>query len=455
MNWRKPFILGLLYLSGSKIPTFLREIRKLEKLSPDELQEYQSERLKRLLQHAHQHVPYYREILDRHGIIGNGQVRLENFSKIPPLTKKIIRDQGDRLLSKERGWRGTYENASAGSMGEPVHVIQDKYYYAWNIANKMYYKTFSGQGVGERELRLWGSVADIFKGREFIIERLKYWLYNRKELNAFRMSEKNMHHFVDEINRFKPAWIEAYAESMYEFTRFIRKNALRVHRPRGILTTAGTLFPDMKELIHDVFDCPVFDRYGTREVGDMACSCIKNKGLHVSMWNSYLEVLDDHLQPAGPGEPGKVYVTCLTNYSMPMIRYDIGDIAVKGENTACSCGRPTPVLKKVTGRETSVFKTKDGGLIDGSYIRFVIYLAKWIEKFQIIQKDYDLILIKIVVADPFKSEDHTRDMDRFTREIRNLMGEDCRVEWECLEQIPPLDTGKYLFTISEIPSPFQ
>ncbi|MGI6775825.1 MAG: phenylacetate--CoA ligase family protein [Patescibacteria group bacterium] len=446
INYRKPIIYSALYLSGSKIPQYFKEIKRIERFSDKEIKFYQEEKLKLVLLYAWKNVPYYHNVLSSTEVVNNDKVNLSNFSKIPVLTKKIIRKEGKNLYSVKRR-NGSYENTSGGSTGEPVRFLQDKEYDDWNIATKISYKKYGGQDIGERELRLWGSERDLLEGKEKLSIRLRNWLYNRKELNSFKMSENNMRNFVQEWNKFKPTWVEAYVQSIYEFARFIKKNNLPIYSPKGVLTSAGTLYPEMKDLIGDVFNCSVFNRYGSREVGAVACSCTENKGLHLSVFNNYLEILDKKHKPCLPDEIGKVFITTLNNFSMPLIRYDIGDIGSFSKEK-CSCGVNLPLLEKIEGREITVFKTKNGKIIPGEFfIHFigVVFNKDAISKFQVIQKDYDLIEIKVVLANRSKFE---KDKPEIEQSIRKTMGSECRIKWLVVNSIPSLKNGKYLYTIS-------
>lgn len=439
VNLRKPIIYLLLYLSGSKIPQNLKEIKRIEKFSEEEIKRYQEEKLKNLLLYAYNNVPYYKKVLKKARVIQNGEVLLENFHKIPILTKDIIREEKKNLFSKEKR-KKTYENTSGGSTGEPVRFLQDGHYSDWNIANKIYYKTFTSQDIGERELRLWGSERDLLEGKESFKIRLRNWLYNRKEFNSFKMSKEDMERFVEEWNRFKPEWVEAYVQSIHEFAKFVKENKKNVYKPKGILTSAGTLYPEIKKEIEDIFKTKVFNRYGSREVGDVACSCEKNEGLHVSIYNQYLEIV----KKKEDDDFGKIIVTNLNNYSMPLIRYDIGDIAVPSKKEKCSCGRGMPLIGEVKGRDVNLFKTKKGELIDGEFFTHEFYLKSWVKKFQVVQKDYELIEISVVGVKNIK------EMDIIERDIKKVMGDDCKITWKFVKEIKSLKNGKYLYVISEV-----
>jgi len=447
MNWRSLLIYLLLYTSGSKIPGILKKIKRWEFASSERIEEISRNKLKNLLLHSYNNVPYYHKILQDSEIVVDGKDRLENFSRIPVLTKEIIRREGNNLYSKDYKRRKAYENFTGGSTGEPVRFIQDKEFDDWHIATMICYKMFAGQNIGDREFRLWGSERDLLKSKETPSVRLKYWIYNRIELNAFKMSEEDMALYVDKINGEKPTWIEAYVQPMYELARFIKNRNIRVNSPRGVLTSAGTLYPEMKDLIEEVFKCRTYNRYGTREVGAVACSCERQEGLHVSVWNNYIEILNENMSSAKPTEVGRIFVTTLNNYSMPLIRYDIGDMAVIGSTQKCSCGRSTPLIANVTGRHMEVFRTKQGKIVPAEFfIHFigVVHNKKYIRRFQVIQKAYDYIVIKLVVLDIKKFHEFKGDI---VTSIKKVMGQDCRIDFD---EIPPLKSGKYLYTICEI-----
>ncbi len=413
-------------------------LKKYEFGSKSAIKSVQERALKKILKHAHASVPYYTKVLEEAEVVKNNNIFLRNFSRIPVLTKDILKLNFEELKSRDIHKRKAFLNSSGGSSGEPIVFFHDKSFQDWMVAIKFYYCSVAGKDIGEKELRLWGSERDLMEGKENLSIRLRNRLYNRKELNAFRMSKSNMEVFVREINTYKPKLIEAYVQPIYELAVFLKRRGLEVHSPAGIITSAGTLYPEMEMLIEEVFKCKVFNRYGSREVGDVAMTCECKEGLHLVPLVHYIEV-----------QNSKVLITNLKNFSMPLIRYEIGDIASMSDRK-CACGRSFSMLKKVEGREMSVFRNRRGKIIPAEFFIHligVVYNRGFISKFQVIQENYDLIKIKIVLIDK-KAFDENKAM--IVGSIKKIMGNDCIIEFEFVNDIPHLDSGKYLYTISRL-----
>jgi phenylacetate-CoA ligase len=440
-NWRKPVIYSLLYLSGSKTPYYLKEIKYLNNLSIKEIKKYQEQKLRKLLMHSYKYVHYYNEVLLETEVVYDNKLNMNNWSKIPILTKDIIRSRSNDLTSNGKNQRKPYCNSSGGSTGEPVSFWQDKIYNDWNIANKIFYKLSGRQDIGEKELRIWGSERDLLIGEEKFSVRLRNWLYNRKEVNSFKMSHSDMKKYLEIWKNFQPTWIEAYIQSIYELAKFSLENDYKLPSPKGILVTAGCLHKKQYDLILEAFKTPIYNRYGSREVGDMACGLISDmseQNLNLSPWNHYIEIVDDNGFPVSNNKEGHVIVTTLNNKTMPLIRYKIGDIArySKQENKY--------QFSKVIGRDVNIFKTKTGDLIDGEFFTHEFYLKNWVKKFQVVQKNYELIHINIV------GEKNKKDMDLIEIDIKKVMGNDCIIKWNFVTKIETLKNGKFLYTISEV-----
>jgi phenylacetate-CoA ligase len=207
------------------------------------------------------------------------------------------------------------------------------------------------------------------------------------------------------------------------------------------------LYPFMREKIQTVFQCKVFNRYGSREVGDIACERPGYEGLRIAPWGNYVEIVDNEGNPVPDGTEGNILVTSLTNFAMPLIRYQIGDRGVLSARKNSAQGGYGQVLERVLGRTVDTFKTKNGTLIDGEYFTHLLYFRDWVWRFQVVQESHSSIVFKIV-----KSElDYQQaELEEITTKAKLIMGDDCTVAFEFVDEILSGDSGKYRYTISEI-----
>lgn len=447
MNLNKFVTFCLLKTGKRNIPKILEFLKKNEYNSLENNLSIQEEKLKEILLHAYNHVPYYHRLLGKTKVIAEGKVNLNNFNKIPILTKEIIRKNFERLKSTDKNYkkRVPYLNTTGGSTGEPVSFIQDNHSYTHGMAGAWLFQTFTKQSICVKKIMLWGSERDILEGSIGLKNRIKNWIFNKKILNTFKMSETDMKNYINKINSYKPILIEAYVQSVYELCKFIEKNNLKVYSPKGIITSAGTLYPEMKKTIEKVFKCKVFNRYGSREVGSIACSCKEDNGLHLNIFDHYVEILNNNLKPCSPGQLGKVYITTLNNYSMPLIRYENGDVAVPSKNQQCACGRGLPLIKSVRGRISSMIKTRKG-TFDGTALTTSFYFFDSIKKYQFVQKKIDQIEIKVILNDKELWKD---DEKKLKSKLKKILGEDVSITFNIVNKINPSKSGKYLYFINE------
>ena len=446
LNWRKYALPVISWLCGRKIFNRLNYYQMMEHQNPEHIERESQRMLSEIILHAYKNVPYYRQVLLDSGAVRNDAVILEKFNNIPPLTKDIIRTKKKDLYAADHNDRKSFVNTSGGSTGASVSFLQDAHYSDWQMGMRFYYNGMAGKITGEPEIKLWGSERDIFMGSEKISTRLRRWLFNIHLLNSFVMSEEDMANYVQRWNGIKPKYVWAYATSIYEFARYVESSGVEIYKPRSIVSTAETLSEEVREFIERVFVCPVYNQYGSREVGVIACQCQEKKGLHMFPLLNIVEVLDDNMNPCLPGQMGDVYVTNLHNYSMPIIRYKIGDTAVAAEQKACSCGRLWPSIESVTGRFSDHFRTRSGKLVHGEYVSHLFYAKDDIKQYRAVQHDYeDVEMLIVPVGTPSE-----KTLKEITAGMKLVMGENCNVTFTKVKNIPRLASGKYRYTISEL-----
>ncbi len=394
-----------------------------------------------LLEHARARVPYYRDLIPS----GSLSDPFDVLRQMPLLTKDIIRRDLARLKSADLASRDWHFNTSGGSTGVPVRFVQDSAYAARERAITLLFSHLAGRDLGQPMVLLWGSERDILQGLG-LAGRIRSYVSNTTMVNAFRMTRQMMLDLIDRLNRRPPHLLLAYAQAAYEVASFAEREGIGIRPQRAVMTSAGTLYPFMREAIERGFGCRVLDRYGSREVGDMACEIPQCEGLWVAPWAVHLEVLDDDGRSVPDGTEGELVVTSLINYAMPLVRYRIGDRGTLSPAGSGWQGASARVLQQVTGRTTDAFRLRDGTVVYGAYFTHLMYFRDWVARFQFIQKEPSYILVRMVLCGDQPSGAEREIVDG----VRAIMGSDCRVDFEYCERIDPTASGKYRYTISEV-----
>ena len=253
-----------------------------------------------------------------------------------------------------------------------------------------------------------------------------------------------------DLERYQPDNILAYASSAYLFARFLLEQQLRPSYPRiSIITSAETLTEEMRSTIERCFRVPVYNRYGSREVGCLGSQCSRRSGLHTHV-DKIIEVLDLKTGTPVLDTPGRIVVTLLSNRALPLIRYDLGDIGIRTQKP-CTCGVNTPVLEKLLGRSSDFILAPSGRLIHGEYFTHVFYGRRNIRQFQFVQEsrtNYAVRIMKSGELTPAQLED-------IRHEIMAVLGSNANVRFEFPERIPPMLSGKFRFTISHVALPLE
>lgn len=463
LNWRKPIAMAVLGATRMTVLRELRLLRSMERRAFTERRGIHEGRLTDVLRHACRQTEYYREVLAECGVVRDGRVDLSRFKQIPFLTKEIVRREGDRLRARELpAGRRSYVNRTGGSTGEPVEFWQDTHYWDVVVATRINHFERFGKKIGEPEMKVWGSDRDIVHDTSSWQGKLQSFLYNRRIRTCSSLSEDGIRAIIEEVNRYKPRNVWAYVDGMYTIADYVLRCGFKVHAPSAIFIGGGTLLPRMRDVIQEAFGAPVINLYGSREMGDIACECERQNGLHVSELDHRVEVVDADGRAVRDTD-GEIVVTSLCNYAMPLLRYRTGD---RGRLTAriCDCGRSSPLLSAVSGRGMESLIASDGAIVSPIYLITTLGAAldpRMVKKFQIIQEDRHQVRVKVILHDETRYDEGRSALQGITAKIRSVMGPKCAVSVDFVDHIPPTRSGKYLYTMCKVPqdglplSPFR
>ncbi len=414
-----------------------------ESFSVSQWRDYVTIELRRLLVHAYQTVPFYRE---RYTASGISLERLKTFEiemlpQLPMLEKSALRSEGTtRLLSSARE-RGGQFYASSGSTGTPTSIL-----YSFPMHQRQ-------AAAYEARVRNWAGV-DRFMPRAMIggrrvvpqgTGRPPYYRFNIAErqlyMSAYHISRATAKDYLRGLVQHGSQYMVGYAMSNYILARFFQEEGLAAPEMKAVLTSSEKLTSQMRGLFSDVYKCKTFDGWS----GVENCGLISENEhgqLLVSPDVGWIEVLDIHGNPAAPGEEGEVVCTGFLNYDQPLIRYRIGD-AVRLSDEKAACGRNMPVIKEIVGRLEDVVVGRDGR----EMVRFhgiFTNLATVVEA-QVVQHDYDKFEIIVVTSGRFADEDKVSIRSRMKSQLGTI-----EISFREVPEIPRGNNGKFKAVISHV-----
>lgn len=451
MNWKLPVYLSLQRLIGANAGKYYREFMELDAAAVTDVKAVQDVALERLMVHATSNVPYYRKRVQP-----KAGLRLADF---PILTREDIRDHFDELMSPRV--QSEYANRvgkrryswlavqTGGSTGAPTTVIHGAEFRDHSRAARLYAHYLCGFPFGAPHFRLWGSMREINFMQDSLEQRVQSYLSGEMLLNAFRMDEQRMHHYVNQINTSGVHHMMAYVDAAHALARYVKDRQIHIRQLDSIMACAGTLTPDLREMLHSVFGARIHNLYGSRDCGAMACECSKG-GFHILSNRVVIEIVDEKGKSLPSGRISRILVTLLNNEEFPLIRYEIGDMGSLSDRT-CSCGRPFPLLDQLEGRSVEFLQDVHGGYVSPVYIRHlvgVVHNPGLIRQFQLVQRtptDFQLRLVTDCLAETLQFQALVLNLDR---DLRAVLGQEANIQVIRQNYLEPSPSGKFLYTLN-------
>lgn len=414
-----------------------RELARSDLLGPAAFRSFCAAKLDEFMRHVARNVPYYRERLQESGVEPERASGAEMLATLPPLTKDIIRTESERLISANLEGNSLQPNSTSGSTGSPLRFFTDRRSQRYRAGTVARNRHWLGILPGDPTASLWGSPIDSEQAKA-VRGRAHGLITRNMLLSAYAMRDSDMADYAARLTRFRPRLLTGYPSVLVEFGRYCEERSIRFQSLSAILCSAEALYPDQRAAIEERLGVPVYNRYGSREVGDVAQEAPGIAGLLVNADRIHVEIVDDAGNPCAPGVVGQILVTDLDNIGMPLIRYAIGDRAAWGERTD-EVSLPYPVLSRIEGRSLDVIRTPSGNRIGGTFWTILLREKPGIAKFQVVQEVEQGVRVRYVQDSKVAST----DLDFFATRIREYAGEGFDVSFERVDEILPEPSGKY------------
>jgi phenylacetate-CoA ligase len=432
------------WVKGHPTYPILGEMLAAERLSVAELEQLRRQKLCSFVEYCYAHVPYVRTLMADAGI-RPAQIRdPEDLALLPVMRKADVRANPDRLRSEIAGKLASF--SSGGSTGEPLVFDLSKRRIASRVACRQRVSHWWGVSAGVPELAIWGSPLEL--KRQDRVRSIRDWVMAARLLSAYELNEVMMSRYLEIIASGRWRQIFAYPSAIYLLCLHAQKLGISLRKSgiRVIFVTSEVLYPHQRDLITEVFACPVANGYGGRDSGFIAHECPQG-GMHVMADAVIAEIVDAEGRPVPPGEAGEIVVTDLYSEEVPFIRYATGDIGVASKRL-CPCGRSLPLLESLDGRSNDAVVTADGRVMHGQSLVGLMMEVEGIEQFRIYQKDFDRFHLQIVSNQRYRSESEGRIRQTWSDRLRTPL----QVTFEYLSQLPTERSGKLRHIVSELPA---
>lgn len=442
---------------GSSVRSRLVEFRRYDCLSSMEITEIQNRKLRKLVHHCYESIPYYTKLFDRLGIKPEDIQTREDLGKLPILTKQIIRDNYDDLMPAGIQSSRLIKCSTGGSTGTPLQFCKDAKEWSGQKAVTLRAWEWYGLHLGDKIFSLGGN-SIVKKKKRFSLKNIydEVIMRNFKHSSADVTDEGMRAHYVS-LMKLKPKAIRGYGSSLYIFARFIEKYALPVCPIKVILTTGEVLVPEYRRKLEQVFQAPVYDEYGAGDGGILSHECPQKDGLHIEETLCVIEITDKDGNVLPDGQVGYVITTDLENYAFPFLRYQVGDMAYI-KHGSCLCGMQSRRFGEIMGRAGRLVYNKQGVPISPTMLPIMMYpdldyhklenqvLYNKIDKFQIRQDKAGDIQVLLKMKD--KADEIPALYDFLITNYRNhFVGSEVSLSF--VDEIPVLPSGKEDYCVSE------
>ncbi len=426
-------------IRGTEILPNLELLRQSESWSLSELSSFRDRKLTELLQTTYRDCPWYRQRFEDAGLTPNLVFTAADLTALPILKKDDLRQGQQHGLESRRIAQMRLDGAaSGGTTGDPIQIKMSR--EARNLAGAAQLRGMEwwGRRLGERTAVLWGRQPphDMTLTAK-LAERAKLFLTRRMYFNSFYLDDDILGRYYQQIARFRPVILRGYANSVYLMARFIQQRNLPPFAGLKLAScTSERLDEEMRAVIEDVFSVPAVNQYGCGEVLGIANECPEGRNMHVNEEHVILETVDERGQPI-EGEPGRILLTDLDNFAMPLIRYELGDLGILSREPCC-CGRAHPILRDVVGRMSEELVLANGRKISPAYWSVLLRPYPEIKHACVRVMSPSHLQIDMVLAGTLAA-----DKKRYLEaSVDEAVGSGITTEWRQVASIPPVRSGK-------------
>ncbi len=420
--------------SDATLLAVLHQLEQSQWWSRDRLEAMQMRQLEPLLAHAARTAPFYKGRLRTLGSIRPGGLTMDHVRALPLLTRVDIQEAGDGLLSraipKQHGKTATI--STSGSTGRPVTVHTTQVTNLFFRALNLRYHLWHGRDFSAKAASILRPHGPIVEGRQL------NWVPGHASGPMVQFDVTcPLSDQLDWLLREEPDYLLTYPGNLRSLIEQAVKAGRRPQRLAQIATMGEIVDASLRELCRQAWGVKLTDAYSSQEAGMIALQAPEGDHYLIQAENVVVEVIDASGNPTPPGAIGRVVVSDLHNFAMPLIRYEIGDYAEVG--LPSPCGRGLGVLTRILGRSRNMLRLPDGSQVWPAFSTAMSEALPSLRQAQLIQRSRDRVSAVMVVARPLTADEEAAARTIVGRAVRQGLA----VDLEYVAEIPRSASGKF------------
>lgn len=416
-------------------------------LPSEELLERQSRRVRAMVTHVYESVPFYQEAMRKIGMRPEDVRGAKDLKRLPLVSKEEVTEARERFESSRMALADGLEIQSSGTSGQSRTIRWDTRGLFDSLVagrrQRLALAQFTGREGGYREAvinRDWSVGSQI---RRFYEERSV--MPSQVELQRLVLSAAMpFEGLLERLNEFKPYVIRGYGSQLGAFLRWVHERGKNFAKPKAVTYGADAMSEADRRLIEDTMGLPVVSTYQAVEALRIGFQCEARKGFHLSLDQVAVRVVDGEGRDAEEGGTGEIVISCLTNQATVLLNYRLGDVVALGHGR-CECGRTLPVLERIEGRADDLILLADGTPVHALEVITQLQKVAGVRQVQVVQEALTEFRVRVV------TEAASIGIEAAIPSVMEAMlGKGIRVRVERVERIEPEAGGKRRAVISRV-----
>lgn len=416
-------------VQGSALRNALNELRMAESVDWDAtpLRSLRDRKTAALLAHAKESVPAY-DSRDR-----------RDLSDFPVVDKSVISAAKDEYLSRAYDQSDLVRMSTSGSTGTPFTVLQDRLKKKRVHAEVIHHAELMNYRVGAPFFYLRAMTSMTQKSR------IVLWMQNQTMVDVTSLTDENIEKVLGTIQRGAKGGgvVLSYASTLNALADYFLRKGTSLATPLDAVISSSEILSDRtRDIIQSAFHCRRVSRYSNQENGVLGQDRTVPNEFLLNTTNYIFEILDlESDVPVEDGQLGRLVVTDLHNYAMPLIRYDTGDVASASTLTMEDVRRR--VITHFSGRRTDLIRSATGEPLSPHAITNLMWRYSEIRQFQFIQTGSSTYLVKL---NPYST--FTREIE-LHRRLEALLSPGAEITFQYVDEIPVLASGKRSYIVNQ------